>query len=389
MIRAEPSRLPFLDTARGLAALSVITWHCFTAIIDHPESSKLYTTPFHFFLYGEADMIFFFVHSGFILSYSHAQFQNEFSGISYLKYLIKRISRIYPVFLFILFLSFLLKKTIYPIPATNYLSAHFLKFWNNPIQLKEVLQQGLLAVRIPDNANLRLIPQDWTLTIEVLICPLIPFINFLNRKSKVFCWLLVLLVLKVFHFNTFLFEFVIGVNLYSFRHQIAAVWNKSHWSVKLIVLLFGILLYTCFFSFPDIFNQETIFFSPAMDRLMVVSGCAIFFIFILNSDYIQSMFNRPLFVKIGKICYSLYLNHIFLLICFSNIFLSLLHRFLKGPEWLIILSFVLFFQMLTIAVSLVTYRFVEKPFNKWGRQASIFISNHITAKFQKHIPPAS
>jgi peptidoglycan/LPS O-acetylase OafA/YrhL len=389
MIRAEPSRLPFLDTARGLAAISVITWHCFTAIASHPESGKLYTSPFHFFLYGEADMIFFFIHSGFILSYSNPQFENAFSGISYLKFLIRRIARIYPVFLFILLLSFVLRNTVYPIPAINYLSTHFLKFWNNPIQFKDVLKQGILAVRIPDNANLRLIPQDWTLTIEVLVCPLIPFINFLNRKSKIFCWLLVLILLKVLHFNTFLFEFVIGVNLYSFRHQITAVWNKGHWSVKLFFLLLGILFYTCFFSFPDIFNHVNIYFSPAVDRAMVVAGCAIFFIFILNSDFIQDVFNRPLLVKIGKICYSLYLNHIFLLICFSNIFLSMLHRFLNGPEWLIILLFIVFFQLLTIAVSLITYRFIEKPFNKWGRKASILISNYLTAKFQKHPPPAA
>jgi peptidoglycan/LPS O-acetylase OafA/YrhL len=389
MIRAEPSRLPFLDTARGLAALSVITWHCFTAITNHPESGKLYTSPFHFFLYGEADMIFFFVHSGFILSYSNAQFETEFSVISYVKFLIRRISRIYPVFLFILFLSFILKETIYPIPANNYLSTHFLKFWNYPIQIKDVLQQGLLAVRIPDNANLRLIPQDWTLTIEVLICPLIPFINFLNRKSKIFCWLLVLLMLKVFHFNTFLFEFVIGVNLYTFRHSIATLWNKSHWSAKLIVLVLGIILYTCFFSFPDIFNQEKIFYSPAIDRVMVVAGCAIFFIFILNSELIQGLFNRPLFVKIGKICYSLYLNHIFLLICFSNIFLATLRSILSGPEWLIILLYVSFFQLLTIAVSLATYRFIEKPFNSWGKKVSIFISNQITGKLDGQSPPTS
>jgi peptidoglycan/LPS O-acetylase OafA/YrhL len=122
---------------------------------------------------------------------------------------------------------------------------------------------------------------------------------------------------------------------------------------------------------------------------MVVSGCSIFFIFILNSGFLQNLFQLPLLVKIGKICYSLYVNHIFLLICFSNIFLLTLHRFINGPEWLIILLFVLFFQLFTIIISLVTYRFIEKPFNKWGKLISIFIADLISIKFHEPIPPAS
>ncbi len=58
-MKAELRRLPYLDSARGIAALSVITWHCYTTITNHPENTSLYTSPFHFFLYGEADMIFF------------------------------------------------------------------------------------------------------------------------------------------------------------------------------------------------------------------------------------------------------------------------------------------------------------------------------------------
>jgi peptidoglycan/LPS O-acetylase OafA/YrhL len=382
-MKAESRRLPYLDSARGIAALSVITWHCYTTITNHPESTKLYSSPLHFFLYGEADMIFFFIHSGFILSYSHAAFENSISGTSYFQYIIRRIFRIYPLFLFILFLSYLMKNTIYPIPATNYLSSHFLKFWSNMVQFPDLIKQGLLAVRIPGDPENRLLPQDWTLTIEILICPLIPFLNFLNRRLKLLSWFVVLLLIKLFHFNTYLFEFAIGVNLYSYRQQISAVWNKFSLILKLICLAIAITLYTCFFGYPNIFDGNSIIFTPAIDRLMVVAGCSIFFIFILNSKVIQHIFSVPLLVKIGKICYSLYVNHILLLICFSNIVLMNLHRLVHGPEWLIMLYFVLTFQLLTIFLSLFTYQFIEKPFNIWGKKIGNFLTELFVRKIRK------
>jgi peptidoglycan/LPS O-acetylase OafA/YrhL len=383
----EKSRLLYLDTARGLAAMSVITWHCYTAIINHPENSRLYTSPFHFFLYGEANMIFFFIHSGFILSYSNAFFERSISPGSYLDYIIRRMFRIYPLFIIVLFLSYFLKSTIYPLHFDNYLSSHFLRFWSNQIHLTDVFKQSILAIRIPDNANLRLIPQDWTLTIEVLICPLIPFLNFLNRRFKFICWLLVFILLRFLHFNTYLFEFTIGVNLYSFRHQISRIWNKTNLFIKFLVLTLGILLYTCFFGYPNIFDPTSKVFSPFIDRLMVVFGCSIFFIFILNSTRIKKAFSHSIFVKIGKICYSLYVNHIILLLCFSNLFMAILRRFITGPEWFITLLFVLFFQCLTILVSLVTYKYIEKPFNRWGKVLSTHAAQFVAQSFRRSVPP--
>jgi peptidoglycan/LPS O-acetylase OafA/YrhL len=388
-MKAELRRLPYLDSARGIAALSVITWHCYTTITNHPENTSLYTSPFHFFLYGEADMIFFFIHSGFILSYSHPAFENSISWTSYLQFIIRRIFRIYPLFLFILFLSFLLKNTIYPIPATNYLSSHFLKFWSNMVQFPDLIKQGLLAVRIPSDPESRLLPQDWTLSIEVLICPLIPFLNFLNRRFKLLSWLVIILLLKVFHFNTYLFEFAVGVNLYFYRHQITYAWNKFSKAVKIFCLAVAVILYTCFFGYPNLFDGNSKIFSPVADRLMVVTGCSIFFIFILNSKSIQNIFNLPGLVKIGKICYSLYVNHILLLICFSNPVLMNLHRLVKGPEWLIILLYVLLFQLLTILLSFATYRLIEKPFNKWGKELGIYFTEFYINRRKKSVTPVS
>ena len=81
----------------------------------------------------------------------------------------------------------------------------------------------------------------------------------------------------------------------------------------------------------------------------------------------------------------LYVNHILLLICFSNLVLMNLHRLVKGPEWLIILLYVLFFQLLTILLSFVTYRLIEKPFNKWGKEFSIYITEFFSKRQKKPV----
>jgi peptidoglycan/LPS O-acetylase OafA/YrhL len=384
MMTAASRRLPFLDSARGFAAVSVITWHCFTAIIFSLQNSKINSTPFHLFWYGEADVIFFFVHSGFILSYSNSIFENAFSGRSYIKYLIRRIFRIYPLFLSILLVSYVLKTQVYPIPTdTNYISQHFSKFWENKTKITGLLKESLLAVRIPSDAEIRLIPQDWTLTIELLLCPLIPLLNFINKKFKLFFWAIVFLLIKLFHFNTFLFEFAVGVSLYGFRSEIEFLWNKTSGFIKLIFAVVAIILYTCCFSFVNIFDVKCVFLTPAIDRLMIVTGCAMFFIFILNSRPVQNIFNQRIFVNIGKVCYSLYVNHIFLLICFSNIIMSAFHHWINGPDWLIVLLFVLTFQLLTLLVSLATYHGIEKPFNKFGNLLGIRVSEFIGNKFRK------
>lgn len=380
---AISTRLPYLDTARGLAAISVITWHCFTAVIANLETSKLYSTPFHLFWYGEADVIFFFIHSGFILSYSHKIFEKEFSALSYLSYVIRRIFRIYPLFLFILVISYLLKITIYQGHSVDYLNPHFTKFWSNPVNINGVVKQSILAVRIPEDPDFRLIPQDWTLTVEVLLCPLIPFINFINGKLKIFSWLLIFIFLKLVHLNTYLFEFSVGVSLFSFKHWISSIWNNTPLYIKSIFFVLAISFYTCCFEFTNLFNGTSRAFTPGVDRFIVVTGCVLFFIFILNSKRIQTILNFPGFVKIGKICYSLYVNHIFLLICFSGLFMTIIHRLIKGPNWLIVLIFVLIIQTINILISLITYRVIEKPFNRWGKSFSEYFTGHLRKRIGK------
>jgi peptidoglycan/LPS O-acetylase OafA/YrhL len=370
-ITSPTKRLSYLDTARGLAAVSVVIWHYFTALSGYDQSALVNHSPFHFFWYGEADVIFFFIHSGFILTYSYANAETRVTVSKYVKYLIERGFRIYPLFLFILVVSWVLRRTIYPFSNGQWLSGHLLQYWGAKKDLAALGKEAILIVRIPDNANERLMPQDWTLTVELLVCPLVPLLALLLRKAKWLFWPLVIVMLWIFHFNTYLFEFATGVFIFFLWKDGKTVWGRVGTIVKLSAVVAAVLLYTVLFHFSPIFSLENMVFSPAIDRFMVVSGCALFFMIMISSARVQRWMSYPLLVRIGRSCYSLYLIHLLLLICFADYGMQVLHAwFAAAPFWLNGLILLLVYLFVTIALSFLTYRFVEKPFNQLGKKIS-------------------
>ncbi len=80
--------------------------------------------------------------------------------------------------------------------------------------------------------------------------------------------------------------------------------------------------------------------------------------------------SNPFLVKIGRSCYSLYLVHLLLLICFADPGMRLLHEWFAAPFWLYGAILLVVYLALTIGISFLTYRFVEKPFNQLGKRIS-------------------
>jgi peptidoglycan/LPS O-acetylase OafA/YrhL len=369
-IQSPARRLFYLDTARGLAAVSVVIWHYFTSLSGYDRSAYLGNSPFHFFWYGEADVIFFFIHSGFILTYSYANAETRLTPAKYVKYLIERGFRIYPLFIFILIVSWIIRNNFYPFSNGQFASSHLMEYWPAKKNLAAVAKEAILVIRIPDNAGERFMPQDWTLTVELLVCPLIPFMALLFRRAKWFFWPVILVLLKVFHFNTYLFEFATGVFIFFIWEDARDLWKRSPVWVRVLAIVAATVLYTCFFHFSPIFSLVDMVFSPGIDRLVVVAGCAAFFVVIISSSRVQRFMSYPLLVRIGRACYSLYLIHLLLLICFADYGMHVLHAWFAFPEWLDQLILLLVYLLLTIVLSFITYRLVEKPFNQFGKRVS-------------------
>jgi len=380
---AAKQRFYYLDSARGLAALSVITWHFIAAVTDINMPGTAVTSPIHFFWYGQADVIFFFIHSGFILAYSYTGDQKTLTPVSYIKFLIERVFRIYPLFIFILILSYFLKNSIFPISNGGFTSAGLHEFWAREYNLASVFKQAVLFIAIPKEGNLRLIPQDWTLTVELVAGAMIPFMAFIARRNVWIYWPAIFIAIVVLHMNTYLFEFAMGVFLFHQWDQIRILWQRAGMFIKCGAVGLAIVLYSCFFQFPSLFNTEQVVFRPGVDRFIVIMGCCLFFCVTISSAAAQKILSLPLLVTIGRICYSIYLVHMVLLICFADYMMAKLRLWI--PLWYPGQLFVAFgiFLITTILVSYITYAIIEKPFNRIGKVISAATGTHLQRLLKK------
>src|SRR5438552_3885317 len=271
-------RLVYFDTARGLAAISVITWHFLLAVYSQNAGHFIYRTPLHFFWYGEANVIFFFIHSGFILTYSYIG-TKTFGVINYFKFLIERIFRIYPLFIFILIISYISATYTTRTSFSGWVN----NFWNNTYSINDLLQQTILFIRVPASPTERLIPQDWTLTVELIVCAVLPLLALIYRKQILVFLATLIAGIELNLLNTYTFEFGIGIFLFFNKEKIARLWKQIPRGIKWLVILIAISFYTGFFIFPSLFSSEVRLFHPAIDRLLVNAGCALFFCIIIGS----------------------------------------------------------------------------------------------------------
>ncbi len=367
----SPKRLLYLDSARGLAALSVITWHFLLAVYMMQTSLFHYQSPFHFFWYGEADVIFFFIHSGFILAYSYAGPEKKLTPRSYIQFLIERIFRIYPLFLFILIISFLAINHTANLHAADPAS-WVNRFWMHPESVRGLATQSMLIVRVPESANLRLIPQDWTLSVEILAGATVPILAFAGRKYF-WAFLLLLAIFKISGiFSTFVFEFGLGVGLFLLRDNIISLWQRIPMVVKFLFLVLTLALYSGFLFFPTMFSDDVVLFSAKTDRIVIDAGCACAFILLLASPKIQRALSARVLVSIGRICYSIYLVHkLIIMICWRAMqqFLEKIHQ-----QPLMVVTAYLVYFITVIVISQLLFWSIEKPANKFGKKIARLVT---------------
>jgi peptidoglycan/LPS O-acetylase OafA/YrhL len=362
-------RFVYLDSARGLAAMSVVVWHFIAGFSILMDNSFFLQSPAHFFWYGEADVIFFFIHSGFILTYAYAGWQSKINLGSYLRFLIERFFRIYPLFIFILLLSCALQKWVYPLQTSNIVTDQFHSFWKGNFDLRHLLKTAALIFSM-NQESFALIPQDWTLAIEVIVGPFVPFLAFMLRGKKMswLYWPIVFILIFLLKINTYLFEFALGVFIFYSWQRINIIWRSVSLSIRILVLATAFVLYTCFFHFCSMFNASNVWIRPGIDRFIVAIGCSLFFCIIISSQGIQKIMSHQLLVKIGKACYSLYLWHLIFLICVANFFMPWILSVIKmSPGWALIIYFILY-MIANLFLSQITYKLVEIPFNMLGKR---------------------
>ena len=360
------ARLAYLDSTRGIAAIMVVFSHLVGAIrwdMFHLQSFIPYFKPFYF---GEGAVSYFFVLSGFVLTIPFHK--KQIDTLFCIKFCLARIFRIYPLFIAILLLTFFYLHLFIPISDSNLLSE-----W-----IKGVIS-GISAdtswINLVHNFNLirntasqRLIPQDWTLSIELLIS----IFSILFFITSIFSAELMLILsyygIKQIGLNSFVFPFVLGSYLY-IRAPFFITFIKRFYLLKYFILILSLV----FFYNKIIFSESLmITLNKLFIDLSSLGATGLLFI-VVASNRLQKNLQKKPFVFIGEISYSIYLVHFIVIIALIGL----------ATTGLNILFISLLILSLTIVISYITNKFVEKPFMKLSKKILGILETKFALTFKK------
>jgi len=364
-------RIQYLDSLRGLAALSVVWSHYMQAYGAYfPFSERFWNTPLHIFFDGFAAISFFFVLSGLVLSRKYFADQALFSEakFSLIGFYCARTVRIVGPFCIALLLSLIAKEYVFSDQVILSEQSEWVKtFWRYEVSGLRFFSEAVLF--FPPQ-RLRLIPQDWTLHIELVMSFLIPFLIFLAFRNS--SWLIVLTALCLVYFDSpFLLHFSLGVLLSRHFNFIKEKVMQQPKTIKLAVLCVGILLYSWGYSIRPYMLEYTIF-----KKHFIFSGIGssiIISIFIGSTSLKRIVSNRPM-LYLGKISYSMYLTHFIVLLCFiPNLFLTMMKYKQFASSHLVMIGF-FGIALAAIVFSSFFYHFFEHGFVNLSRRINrIFI----------------
>jgi peptidoglycan/LPS O-acetylase OafA/YrhL len=366
----EKGRLDYLDSIRGLAALSVLCGH-FWGAYGSPQALSPYIDNFPFAVIqdGSAAVSIFFVLSGLVLSLSY--FRKAESGYRLSKvlgpFIIKRIARIVLPFAAILLTSLWLKHTLFqPVQTIPPESGWAQSFWRNQDTLRHLIRQAFLVYPTLADQD-RLIPQDWTLTVELNLSFLVPFLILIAVQSSFGLVFLAIVCVELFRVQEYLYHFVAGILMAKFYSQLRQWQEDSNGWSKWTVFSLGFVLYgyRYFLKYLPVALQ----ISEGWIRDITGLGAAVLIIAIAGSERLQDILHTRILTGLGRISYSFYLTHFAVLMCFSPRFVALINRRGIIEPTLANLLGLSATVATTVVLSALSYRYIELPSIQLGRLA--------------------
>jgi peptidoglycan/LPS O-acetylase OafA/YrhL len=428
----QSSRLKSLDGIRGLAILAVLFNHIPPAFALSVLPALLVPFSGIIFASGVLGVSFLFVLSGFLMAYIYP---NPKSGLWFLQ---KRYTRIFPLFLtmsvvMLLFRVFPMLVGIWGILLilvlaiiVNFIWIHFVKkmpakfgkslffsfllmqifaggfylFWvmrHPPIvfnqQIPPLIREGTIGLV---NSTLTLplgnyIPMldgvYWSLAAEVLfyilypvIC--VPVINYLSTKSKLIKYLFLLTLLpfvagadllshKLFGLSMLqlplFYCFVTGMALgYLYKRKPEAIHRltgilKGKLSLISILIFIGVV----YFYHLTLDNQTP--WAAWLHILWAIPFALVIAISLDHRNLLSKMFSSKILVFLGLVSYSIYLSH--------TSVVHILETLLKPTSVISSATFIILTVTVTIILSRILYRLLEKPYFMRPKEAKTIAVN--------------
>jgi peptidoglycan/LPS O-acetylase OafA/YrhL len=339
----ENTRIKQLDGLRGLAAIMVLALH-------FPVENSLLTNNFivrQSWLFVD----FFFVLSGFIIS---TNYYNKLYSFETLKeYIKKRFLRLYPLLFFTVVFFFMytliglslgLKADAFPISFYIRETFDSLLFLNSTKILGET--QGMN-------------PPSWSISAEMISYLVFgaSMILFRNIKILIFIMIISLSLLFMIYRNDYAFQngdfgfvrglFCFNVGVLTYIASRKKLYKTDKFEMPAIIF-FLVALYLTYINKGN-FERIQYIIMPFLYALIV-------YIFKFSNGIISKKLNNRFFQFLGKISYSIYLNHYLIVTVLFQVFLNVLKLPIMEPYSTL---FFIVYIFLTIVFSYFTYKFIE------------------------------
>ncbi len=360
------THITYLDSIRGLAAFTVINDHFVTAYdlpcVDSFCKNLLDLTPLHIWWDGSAAVSMFFVLSGLVLSlkYFRLGHQADLNNFKLLPYITGRLFRIWLPYAVILLISaaFYWHTVNSPLlntalPPTEWI----VNMWRNHALTPIAMLRESFLLSLP--AMVVLLPQAWTLTIELVLSLLLPIGLLLEKQGSLWLALFSLIAVFLLGVSPFLLHFALGLLIARYYTVMANYLRPKPW-LRRFILLLGLLFYTAISTTAHVFGETFMWIVTGL-------GAGLIIIYTLSSHRTQSFLEWPILRQLGKVSYSAYLIHMLILLCLTPFLLTQLELFSSKHLWLWLGAWLLTVISVQL-LSLLSYYYIEIPSISLGRK---------------------
>lgn len=309
-----------LDALRFFAFLAVFLSHCISYYSYSFPNKYLELLHKHFFINGNLGVNFFFVLSGFLISWLLFIEKEKYGKLDVKAFYVRRILRIWPVYFVVVFIGFLAAAFL----NFSSFSQPFFHITSNPHQLPYYLLflgNFDLIVNGPTNFILSVL---WSVSIEEQFYLLWPvFFYFLSPKNiRSVCILVILTSFTYRYFNSDVKSYLSSISVmsdlaigslsaYLCLYNLNFInWISNVSKTKILLAYLVLIIFIPLRGFSHIFGDS--FFSIYYPFESIIFSILFAFIIIEQNFSKNSYYkfgNLSLFSKFGKISYGLYSYH--------------------------------------------------------------------------------
>lgn len=374
---AQTGRIESLDSLRGLAALAVLLGHS-VGTMAWPMSLKWTSIPMVNILFdGRSAVTMFFVLSGFVLARPYLTPVGPSARKLFVPtFYVRRFTRIWIPWFCVFCLSALAKTYFFKAHTTIPPTSEWLQgFWHFPLTLSSVLRQ--CAFVLHESGQL-LLPQDWSLGVELKGSALIPLFLFLLRRHILFLLGFALLLLVFLPTGAYYVSFVLGVLSARYCNRTGSPMGSLGFGPKCGILIAGLLLYQSRLVATH-FMEVTLSVEKSV-WCLTSAGCVLILGATLSSRRIQAALTYSAMVFLGRISYSLYLIQFIVLLCLVPPMIHGLNMAGLQQGAVLLALTVCFSVVVTVAFAAISFRIFEAPSIQCGHWLNKVLQDKLRKK---------